>query len=184
MKKMIRPTITEVKAYSKFADLEQYLFGEVHDNFLKNHFLSPLEFYSIVIWKSNRSKTLVKKGLGTVKAIEQLTREIYLEDNLVKKVDQLVKIKGIGYPIASAILSVCYPDDFTVVDYRAKATLKRLNQRIQGDPTSETNAYLDYVTKCRAFAKECNISLRILDKYLWGYDFVEGKNGLKDLIKL
>jgi len=29
------------------------------------------------------------------------------------------KIPGIGIAIASAILTVCYPDDFTIADYRA-----------------------------------------------------------------
>ncbi len=37
------------------------------------------------------------------------------------KVNLLIDIGGIAIPIASTILTVCYPKRFTVVDYRSCA---------------------------------------------------------------
>ena len=52
--------------YLKYYSLEKYLFGDdkddgdVRKNFLKNGFLTPEEFFCIIIWKANRRKTKIK----------------------------------------------------------------------------------------------------------------------------
>lgn len=107
----------------------------------------------------------------------------------VEKVKLLTAIDGIGIPIASAILTVCYPEVYSVVDYRACATLatilgvekKILRKQLGGDPAGKPEAYLAYVEKCKGEAATRGLDLRTFDRMLWGFDFYEGKNGLKDL---
>ena len=106
-----------------------------------------------------------------------LTKEPTLED----KVKLLIEISFIGLPMASAILAVCYPDDFTVVDYRAIVSLKSLGQVVLSNPSENLLAYLAYNQICKERAIEVGCSLRNFDRYLWAKVFYEGINGLKVL---
>ena|SRR3989344_8705441 len=171
--------------YRKYYFLENYLFNEVSNNFENNHFLTDEEFFAIVIWKSNRSKTKVLNGIKSAgQSIREITTNIYYEDNKERKVEILTKIDGIGIPVASAILSVCYPNDFIISDYRALSTLnKLLGKETLVNLSNSVPRYLEYLDLCKKVADEKGLNLRDLDVCLWGYDFYEGKNGLKELIR-
>src|SRR3989344_1506018 len=81
-----------------------------------------------------------------------------------------------------AIVTVCYPNDFTVADYRACASLKDFGEEVSGNPTVSTSAYFEYLAKCKKLAHRFNLSLRDFDRILWAKDFYEGKNGLRHLV--
>jgi len=170
--------------YKKYSNLENYLFGDVSNDFNKNHYLTNEEFFTIIIWKSNRSKTRVLNGIKkSEKTIKEITEEVYKEKELKNKVEILKKIDGIGIPIASAILAVCYPNDFTITDYRATNSLEILGEKITKNPALSSSSYLDYVNICKKLKDRYNCSLREFDRILWGIDWYEGKGGLKELIK-
>lgn len=131
--------------------------------------MSLYDFFAIVIWKSNRAKTRIKQGLAQAElTVEALLAQLVAAATPAAKVEMLLQIKGIGLPIASAILSVCYPEEFTVLDYRAWETLQSLG--ITGLPPKKPNtveAYLRYGQVCRGFAEQHELSLRDLDRALW-----------------
>ncbi|MDD4110583.1 MAG: hypothetical protein PHS54_03410 [Clostridia bacterium] len=171
--------------YKKYYLIEKYLFDEVSKNFYNRHFLTKEEFFVIIIWKSNRSKTKVLDGIkSTNKTIKQISEQIFNTKDRKNKIEILQKIDGIGLPIASAILTVCFPNEFTITDYRATRTLKTIKKgKNIKNPSSSIDNYLNYVDICIDEAKSKNISLRELDRFLWGYDFYEGEDGLKDLVR-
>lgn len=114
----------DLKEYKKYYFLEQYLFKDVSNNFKNHGFLTPEEFFAIVIWKRNASKTKIREGVrNSGRTIREITSKIREQ-----KLNVLLfpKIPGIGIAFASAILTVCYPDDFTVVDYRATTSLIKI----------------------------------------------------------
>lgn len=170
-----------MKKYLGYYNLENHLFDEINKRFKINRHLKPEEFFAIIIWKSNRAKTKVRAGIQKNGGVAEITGKL---NNFAKKekVEFLCGIDGIGIPIASAILTVCYEDEFTVVDYRAKAALKYLGENIHGDPTANVDSYLEYVDRCKKLAKQNQYSLRDIDRILWGIDFYEGKGGLKELV--
>lgn len=173
-----------LKKYLKYYFLEDYLLKEVKKNFQKNCCLTPEEFFAIVIWKSNRSKKKVRNGIEKGgKTIKEITSEVFEAKTPEQKLEALKSVQGIGISIASAILTVCYPDDFTVVDYRARNSLKEFGVEIDGDPSNSPSAYFDYLNKCKMLAHRFNFSLRDFDRILWAKDFYEGTNGLKHLAK-
>jgi hypothetical protein len=45
-----------MKSYQKIYNTEDYLFKEVHEKFQKAGYLVGLDFYLILIWKTNRAK--------------------------------------------------------------------------------------------------------------------------------
>ena len=169
-----------LKHWIKFYHLEDYLFDEVRQRFVERHTLDSRDFFAIVIWKSNRSKTKVKAGLSEAgKSVEELMREVSREPKPAEKVKALLDIKGIGIPIASAILAVCYPKNFTVLDYRAWESLQNLP--IDKHPCSnpyDTLGYLEYCEACKDLADQFGMSLRELDHALWGKSWEEDLNEL------
>lgn len=161
-------------------DLEAYLFEKVSTQFSKSGTLSPYDFFAIVIWKSNRAKTKIKNGLSAMgKTVDELMRAVGTTPEQVAKVDLLLAMPGIGLAMASAILTVCYPQEFTVLDYRVWETLKSLDipdlpRRISGTASE----YVQYCRACKAYAQHMGVSLRDLDRVLWA------KNWEDDLLEL
>lgn len=175
----------DLEKYLKYYWLENYLFDNVNKNFHNRGYLTPEEFFAIVIWKSNRAKTNVRKGIiKSTKTICTITSGIFRAKTSKEKLGVFLspKIPNIGIPIASAILTVCYPNDFTVADYRACASLQNFGEKVHGNPTISTSAYFEYLDKCKNLAQRYNISLRDFDRILWAKDFYEGENGLKHLV--
>lgn len=173
-----------LEKYLKYYFLENYLFSEVAKDFQKRGYLTPEEFFAIVIWKSNRAKTNIKRGVEkSKKTIRSITSEVFQVKTPEQKITALTSIPSIGIPMASAILTVCYPDDFTVADYRACAALKNFGEEIIGNPTAKISTYFEYLEKCKKLARKYNFSLRDFDRILWAKDFYEGINGLKHLGK-
>jgi len=149
--------------------VEGYLFEIVSPRFARTGTLPPYDFFAIVIWKSNRTKTKIVAGLAsTSKTVEALMREVSAASELEPKVNALLQVPGIGLAMASAILTVCHPDEFTVLDYRAWDTL-RLSD-VPGLPSrypATTSEYLQYCLACKHLAQRVDLSLRDLDRALW-----------------
>jgi hypothetical protein len=133
-----------VKDYLKYYALERFLFEEVHQRFHADHSLGAFDFFSIVIWKANRAKSRIARKLLTrdaagrhnLEAISRtLTAALYNAPNHKERLRLLIKEWDFALPMASAILSVCWPEDFTVYDYRVR-------QRLAGFP--ELNNLTDF----------------------------------------
>ena len=72
-------------------------------------------------------------------------------------------LRGVGAPMASAILTVLDKQRYTVIDWRALEALGR------SDPKSSFRVYPDYLKACRQIAERNNVGLRQLDHALWGW---------------
>jgi thermostable 8-oxoguanine DNA glycosylase len=76
-----------------------------------------------------------------------------------KALAELLKMKGVRVPTASAFLANIYPKQFTVID--------ELALRALGVHDQEIAFYLYYNDECSRLAKENNVSNRTLDRALW-----------------
>ena len=86
------------------------------------------------------------------------------------RIGALTSLKGIGVPVASAILTFIDPREFPVIDVRAWDALQEAGyiseeNELSEDPT--VDEYLFYIGICRALASEYDVSLRKLDMALW-----------------
>ena len=167
--------------YLKYYDLERYLFEDVSKRFRKEGSIGAFDFFSIVVWKANRAKSQIARKLLTnqtgKKDLESVCRR--LTDSLHRiptpkeRLCFLMKEWKFALPMASAILSVCWPDDFTVYDYRVCEMLesKKLGEfhYLKGVVFSERmwNGYLDFKSAV-AKATPKALSVRDRDRYLWG----------------
>lgn len=153
-----------------YYDLDKYLFSQVTRRFKQGNEFSAFDFYAIITWKANRAKTNVRKGLAerNISPAELMGSVRTISDR--EKLQTLVAVPGIGVPIASAILTVCYPKRFTVLDYRAWETLYEL-KRVPSNriPSGVDGYFTKYLPVCRRLADDMKISLRKLDLVLWGW---------------
>jgi len=167
--------------YSKYCDLESYLFNEVTDNFKNRHFLTAEEFFTIIIWKANRAKSKIakkfEKEVSLDEAIKKLTLSIYKSSTNKKKLGVLINEYGFYLPMASAILSVLYKEEFSVYDIRVCDMLEQeYNTKKYHKIKNWTfdklwEGYQEYLLKTLELSGK--LSYREADKYLWGKSFYE-----------
>lgn len=164
--------------YSRYYDLESYLFQEVSPRFAEGGVLEAFDFFSIIAWKANRAKSavarrLLRRGHGSVEtAVRALTRDIASRPNAMERM-RLLYEWGFRLPMASAILAVLYPDEFTVYDTRACGLLARFQHLANiSDFERLWAGYLDFKDAvCEA--APANLKLRDKDGFLWGKSFHE-----------
>lgn len=167
--------------YLKYYDLEEYLFETVSPRFRKDTHLRAFDFLSIVNWKSPRPKPQIIDGLrgwektGLEEAVRRLTHAIYQAEDDQTRLKILLDRPGIGLAMATAILTVLYPEDFTVYDQRACESLGDSvpQTRVQDfrnlgtrDTAKIWEGYAEFLKAVRENTPQC-FSLRDKDRWLW-----------------
>ena len=169
--------------YKKYYDLESYLLTEVKDNLKTNGFLTAEEFFCIIIWKANRSKSKIKARLERLnkdkdiqEAVREITANLFKKESSKEKLLYLISECGFRLPMASAILTVLYPEEFTVYDVRVCDMLKNFH-KLQ-NKTNFNKVWEGYQEFKEAVtnAVPSEAGLRDKDHYLWGKSFCEDLN--------
>ena len=136
-----------------------------------------------MIWKANRAKSkiarrLIAKDPHQRTDLEAIVRS--LTEQIFKAPDDAARLKlmreawGFRLPMASAVLTVFYPETFTVYDVRVCEQIgghRHLDHRRFF--TSFWKGYQSYVAAVRSHAPD-GLTLRDMDRYLWGKSFAEG----------
>ena len=112
--------------YLKFYDDENYLLNEVGPRFRATGTIEAADFYMILIWKAERAKNTHKKRLaqqaGSFRAaVCQIASSLHTNDEQPKQLELLMTGWGFYIPTATAILTILYPERFTVYDVRVCA---------------------------------------------------------------
>jgi hypothetical protein len=162
--------------YLRYFDREHFLFEDVHRRFQKEHSLGAFDFFSIVIWKANRAKSLVARRLLTPKRKSKrdlnarcrvLTRSIHAAPDHKERLRILIKDWGFALPMASAILAVCYPDVFALYDYRVRDQIKHFPALTTTNIDKLWDGYQEYIANICKLAPEQQ-KLRDKDRFLYG----------------
>jgi hypothetical protein len=164
--------------FRQYYYLESYLFDVVHPRFVQQGYLSAFDFFCIVIWKANRSKSKIAKRLLSRghKDLDMAVRE--LTTGIAQQIDSKSRLRylwlnqewGFRLPMASAILTVLYPDEFTVYDVRVRGVLNDLDLESITNFDKLWAGYQRYKAKVEEMAPK-ELSLRDKDRYLWGKSF-------------
>jgi len=162
--------------FLKIYDLERYLFDEVGPRFRSKKEIDPTDFFMIFIWKSNRAKTKTRDRLKKVAkgdfsdAVKEISKALSSAETAKDRLAILVDVWGLRLPMASAILTVLYPDEFTVYDIRV---CRVLNLTYRDYLTYSENCWVEYERYKREVYNNTpsTLSLRDRDRYLWGKSF-------------
>ncbi|MDE0624373.1 MAG: hypothetical protein OXH83_22140 [Bryobacterales bacterium] len=164
--------------YLQFYDLEEYLFSNVHRSFHADGCLNAFDLFLIVRWKSNRRKDriiarLCESGDGDLhKGARCLTRQVHRASNHEERLGILMG-PGVGLALATAILTVLYPEDFTVYDQRvcdALGDFSKLGNR--SAPARIWEGYKEFREAVRENSPG-HLMLRNKDRWLWAKNWVE-----------
>ena len=161
--------------FLQYYDLEGYLFKVFSTSYAQNKTLSTFDFFCIVIWKANRTKSKVAERLlahgngqpNLEVAVDSLLTAISKAKDQRARLSLLIEGWGFRLPMASAILTVLYPEDFTVYDIRVCDVLRDFK-----DAQNKTSfaalweRYSAYVIAVKGAVPECS-SLRDKDRFLW-----------------
>lgn len=171
--------------YLKLYNLERYLFDDVKTSFQTNKKLSAFDFFCIIIWKANRAKSkvalrLISHGGNTTHdlnaIVEKLTTAIAnaLDDKARMRI--LIEEWEFRLPMASAILTVLYPDSFTVYDVRVCDELQS-HHGVQNKTRFDDiwKGYQDYLDDVRK-NEPTGSTLRDKDRTLWAKSFEKQLN--------
>lgn len=164
--------------YRKLYDLEGYLLGEVANKFKVVGKLDAFDFFCIVIWKANRAKSrvaalLLKRSSDLEKAVEELTVALAKEQNRKSRMRLLVSDWDFNLPMASAILTVLFGDDYTVYDYRVCDQVGGFQQtQNRTDFEKMWSEYEEYIAAVDRTGPQGH-DRRNKDRWLWGKSFSE-----------
>lgn len=163
--------------YLKYYYLEQYVFEDVHRRFHAEQSLGTFDFFSIVTWKANRAKSkiarkLLEKGapargdLETV--VRRLTAALFQAQDHRERLRLLLQDWAFRLPMASAILTVFWPDDFTIYDTRVCDELGKYQGLADWTDFERVwQGYREYQSEVSS-AGSNDLPLRDKDRYLWG----------------
>jgi hypothetical protein len=112
-------------------------------------------------WKAARIVPLLARNSSV--EVEEITREALADPEYLRHWT-LQRLRGVGAPMASALLTVWAPDRYTVLDFRAARSLHRMGELPGPDETPDFPTYLEC---CRAISKRLGVGLRDLDRALW-----------------
>jgi hypothetical protein len=141
---------------------ERDLFDKVGPVMRETGFGTAAQVGAIVAWKSPRTRTYFKRN--DPQDVADLTRLAFAAPpHLRHRV--LGLLHGVAPRVASAILTVYDPDQFTVFDFRAVESLHKLGHL--DSPRVAEITYIRHVEECRSLATECGLPLRDLDRALW-----------------
>ena len=169
----------QATGYCKYFHLEDYLFDDISLQFQRTNRLNAFDFFCIVIWKANRAKSriakkLLEKGYSKLDdAVSTLIQQIVIANSSKEKMRILLEDWKFYLPMASAILTVLYPKDFTIYDIRVCDVLSKFHgldnkKNFEG----RWNGYIEYRTAVIENTPK-ELSLRDKDRFLWGKSFAK-----------
>jgi len=149
-------------------------------------YLLKKEFQSICEWKTLRQRRKYELN-DEDKIKEASSKAMDHRQSTEEKVIALRSLKGVGVPVASALLTVIYPEDFCVIDYRAWRALIWLSspkiEEYEGysllldkvRKSDDLGSYMEYLGKVRNIAKHNQMTARKIEMALWKFDKKRGK---------
>jgi hypothetical protein len=125
-------------------------------------YLTYDELVALGRWKSPRITPRIAANepgyVETVTAVALTTTHERL------RIEVLLLLSGVSWPMASVILHWGHRDPYPILDYRALWSLGH-----DTPPHYDFALWRTYTTHCREVAKSAGVMLRTLDKALWQY---------------
>ena len=144
----------------------------------KPFYLTANEIEQILNWKlrtqfGRQSKIRLN---NTEENIQLITKTTFLLTHKNKDIETSLKLKslkllyGVEIPVASSILTLCYPEIYSVIDFR--------NWRQLFNPETRktyylTNEYIGYLKRIKFLAEKFNFTTQQIDMAIWQKDINE-----------
>jgi hypothetical protein len=166
--------------YLKYYDLEKYLFDDVSVRFSQEGVIDPVDFYIILIWKANRAKNRARDRLARTagsfsNAVKHISTALFNANDAKERLGLLMNPPWkFRLATATAILTVLYPEEFTIYDERVVEELPQF--KLLGYKSFSNAMWEQYREFKRAVENYCTpdqLCLRDKDRFLWGMSFYQ-----------
>lgn len=88
------------------------------------------------------------------------------------KLKLLSTLSGVEVPVASAILTLCFPKQYSVIDFR---NWRQVYKTERQKTTYSTKEYVEYLRTIKNLAKEFNVTPQEIDLAIWQMDIERKK---------
>ncbi len=138
----------EVESGLDHYDMEGRVFPKIAARVSAGQELTKHDVLQIMAWKlghikESNSDTVSDENLVVINKAIKCARKVRCS---VDALETLENIHGIGLATATAILAVCYPEDFTIIDWRVSEMLNQGGARKRGCPLFTASEYMaDYL---------------------------------------
>ncbi len=169
---LIKPFRTKSEFFEETESLKEYFKSKRRDR--SPFFLSLEEFDNILKWKLKRQYHRQKEARS-----EKLTKEIVKKvtelalnishpnkDNEIDlRINSLSIIWGVNTAIASAVLALCFPEQYAVIDFRVWRQIFSTEKR-----SFSVNDYKKYLKEIQKLAEKLGWKPQEVDLAIWAYD--------------
>jgi hypothetical protein len=154
---------------------ETCIFPAIAQCFADTGILDPLALYLILDWKAARARTRHRSRLAKIAgsfnaAVKEIAADLHAAPVPEQQLGLLLTKWGFRIPTASAILTVLYPDKFTIYDIRVCNALHDFHGLVnmRWSPAA-WREYQRFTAAVRDAAPQ-GLCLRDCDRWLWGQD--------------
>jgi thermostable 8-oxoguanine DNA glycosylase len=141
----------------------------------REFYLTIDELEEIFKWKlrTQYGRQAKKRSLNTNENIISITRTAFgithTEDDYETKLKLkiLTSITGVEIPVASAILTLCYPEKYSVIDFRNWNQIYKSEKKKTNYTSKEYNDYLKII---RNLASNFELTTQEIDIAIWQKD--------------
>jgi thermostable 8-oxoguanine DNA glycosylase len=149
-------------------------------------YLTLAEFEKILRWKlrsqyyrqqhirENNTNDLVRNVTMTAFSIKNLD----FNNETGQRLKLLIKIHGVQIPVASAIMTLCYPNKYAVIDFRG---WRQVFGTIKEYSNYSIKEYLRYLSIIKNYAEKFDLKPQEIDMAIWQLD--KEKHGKKPHLK-
>lgn len=146
----------EIRAWTKKE------FENIHKSIKNKSKLSYNDFLRIRNFKANN---FTHENDKNVKKITSKAFKLAKQDKIEEAIKELVKLHGVAIPIASAILSMRFPNKYAIIDIRVLGQLKK--KIWMKDYRTNPDTYRKYIFLVRERAKKRGLRLRDYERLLF-----------------
>jgi hypothetical protein len=166
---------------------ETYLFPKLGDVFTTTGQLDPEALYLILDWKASRARTRHLRRLTSiagsfVAAAQEIAADLHMAAGPQQQLGILLTKWGFRLPTATAILTVLYPNTFSIYDVRVCHALNKFRGLDTRRWSTEVwEHYQQFIVAVRDEAA-AGLTLRDCDRWLWGRDkqrVMKGELGIR-----
>ena len=125
---------------------------------------------------SIRSRLKVLREKNTDDNVQLITRTAFAICHKDKKIEIELKLRtltliyGVGIPVASSILTLCFPKEYSVIDFR---NWRQLYKQTEKKSSYSTNEYIKYLGIIKGLAFKFNVTTQEIDLAIWQKDINE-----------
>lgn len=129
----------------------------------KRKYMTKTELLAVCGWKAPRAKAHINKN--TSAAVRRITTRAFAGRNEKTRIELLTELKGVSYPMASAILMFYNPQRYGVIDIRVWQLLYAM-KAVHSNPSGKafnTEQWCAFLEIIRFYAKTFGVSARAIE---------------------